>query len=115
MLWVIALGVIVFLYACLIERNWYAIRKTELEMLKPGAQPIVVLHISDLHLAPWQKRKVRWIQQIAERVKPRCFASRIIVRTFDLYKKVSPPTKLRRMLVKLVACFWFNVAGSLLN
>ena len=70
MLWVIALGVIVFLYACLIERNWYAIRKTELEILKPGAQPIIVLHISDLHLAPWQKRKVRWIQNLAERVKP---------------------------------------------
>ena len=70
MLWVIAFLVIIFLYASLIERNWYAIRKSELEILKPGAEEIVVLHISDLHLAPWQKRKVRWMQNLAERVKP---------------------------------------------
>lgn len=52
------------LWGILIERNWYAIRRENLRVLPKGAKPITVLHISDVHMAPWQKRKQRWIKRL---------------------------------------------------
>ena len=34
-------------------------------MLSPGADPIRVLHLSDLHLAPWQRDKVAWVRSLS--------------------------------------------------
>lgn len=46
-----------------IERHLRVIRHEQqtLAVLPAGAAPIRVLHISDFHLAPWQKRKLGWI------------------------------------------------------
>ncbi len=52
------------LWGILIERNWYAIRRENLRILPKGAKSITVLHISDVHMAPWQKRKQRWIKRL---------------------------------------------------
>ncbi|MEY4418332.1 MAG: hypothetical protein RIQ88_770 [Actinomycetota bacterium] len=55
----------------LIERHLYTIRSNEyIHVLPKGSQDIVVLHISDIHLAPWQKRKQRWLARLNERIQP---------------------------------------------
>lgn len=63
---ILAVGVLVAIWGFLIERNLFTVRVNELPILKPGSKPIRVLHISDLHLAPWQKRKQAWISKLAE-------------------------------------------------
>lgn len=55
-----ALGVGGLAYAGLVERNAYALRRFDMPVLPVGAAPIRVLHFSDLHLMPAQRRKVRW-------------------------------------------------------
>ncbi len=60
------LAIAAAVWGILIERNWYAIRRESLRVLPKGAKAITVLHISDVHMAPWQKRKQRWIKQLAQ-------------------------------------------------
>jgi predicted MPP superfamily phosphohydrolase len=38
-------------------------------VLAPGATPITVLHLSDLHMAPWQRDKQEWVRALAD-LKP---------------------------------------------
>jgi uncharacterized protein len=52
-------------WASLVERNWYALREVNAPVLDPDAKPIRVLHISDLHMAPWQRGKQEWIRSLA--------------------------------------------------
>jgi predicted MPP superfamily phosphohydrolase len=35
-------------------------------VLEPGSPNIRVLHLSDIHLAPWQRRKIEWMRGLAE-------------------------------------------------
>ena len=66
-LWILlGAGVAVLIWAALIERNWFVIRHESVAALPKGSAPIRVLHISDIHMAPWQKRKQRWIAKLAE-------------------------------------------------
>jgi len=62
---VAAVGAGVLAYSSLYERNSYGIRHDSIEVLKPGASSIRVLHLSDIHLAPWQNRKIEWIRGLA--------------------------------------------------
>ncbi len=55
---------LVIVYATLIERFWFAVRKVNLAILPKGSEDLVILHISDIHMAPWQKRKQRWISKL---------------------------------------------------
>jgi predicted MPP superfamily phosphohydrolase len=55
---------LVTIYATLIERFWFAVRREELEILPKGAKEITLLHISDIHMAPWQRRKQNWIKKL---------------------------------------------------
>lgn len=59
---VIGLGVLA--YASLVERNVFTVRNESIDVLEPGSPSIRVLHLSDIHLAPWQKRKVNWIRRL---------------------------------------------------
>lgn len=74
----VAIGIAVVLYACLIERNWFALRRHRVPCLPPGAPPLRVLHISDLHLRTQQRRKRGWLRSLA-RLEPD-----LIVATGDL-------------------------------
>ena len=56
-------------YATVFERRAYRVRREIVPVLSPGAAPISVLHISDLHLAPWQSEKVAWLRSLAS-LKP---------------------------------------------
>lgn len=56
-------------WGSLIERRLYTLREVAVPVLAPGAMPIRVLHLSDLHMAPWQREKQSWIRELA-RLKP---------------------------------------------
>jgi predicted MPP superfamily phosphohydrolase len=51
-------------YAAVIERNWFALRRYDVPVLSPGAQPLRILHISDSHLTPGRKRLMSWIKSL---------------------------------------------------
>lgn len=52
-------------YASLVERNMYTLRRFDVPVLAPEAEPLRVLHVSDLHLTPTQLRKQRWVSHLA--------------------------------------------------
>ena len=55
-----------FAYGSLIERNNYALRRFTVPVLPEGAPQITVLHFSDLHMMPNQRRKHAWVKALAE-------------------------------------------------
>ena len=59
-------GAAAFAYGSLIERNLFGVREETVAVLPPGAEPLRVLHLSDIHFVPGQERKVRWLQSLAE-------------------------------------------------
>lgn len=61
---VAAAGVAGLAYATLVERNAFALRHQTLSILEPGATPLRVLHISDLHMMPNQRLKQAWVQEL---------------------------------------------------
>src|SRR2546423_9277081 len=52
-------------YASLIERNAFVLRELTIPVLAPGSLPLRVLHISDLHMRPGQRRKQAWLRELA--------------------------------------------------
>jgi predicted MPP superfamily phosphohydrolase len=60
-----ALGLGALAWGTLVERNRFTLRRETLPVLEPGARPLTVLHISDLHMAPWQRAKQDWIRGLA--------------------------------------------------
>jgi uncharacterized protein len=59
---VLAAGAAVAAYATAIEPRAFRIRTESLRALPAGARPITVLHLADIHLAPWQKTKLDWLE-----------------------------------------------------
>src|SRR5918912_1739745 len=59
------LGAATFAYASLVERNLFTLRRVDVPVLAPDAEPLRVLHVSDLHLTPGQRRKQRWVADLA--------------------------------------------------
>jgi predicted MPP superfamily phosphohydrolase len=55
-----------FAWGALVERNRFTVRRETVPVLDPGARPITVLHLSDLHLAPWQQAKQDWVRTLAD-------------------------------------------------
>lgn len=49
-----------------IERFLFTVREHTVPVLAPGAGPIRVLHLSDAHMAPWQRRKQDWLASLAD-------------------------------------------------
>lgn len=50
----------------LIEAQWFALRHARVPVLPTGSDDVRVLHISDLHLVPRQRRKIAWVRSLAE-------------------------------------------------
>ncbi|MDI2099254.1 metallophosphoesterase [Klugiella sp. YN-L-19] len=59
-----AAGAGVATYATAVERNAFRVRNEVLPVLDPGARPLTVLHIADLHMAPWQRAKQDWVRSL---------------------------------------------------
>jgi predicted MPP superfamily phosphohydrolase len=52
-------------YASIIERNAFVTREITMPVLTPGSTPLRVLHISDIHMRPNQRRKQAWLRELA--------------------------------------------------
>jgi predicted MPP superfamily phosphohydrolase len=51
-------------YASLVERNLFTLRRFDVPILEPDAEPLRILHISDLHMMPDQRRKQNWVNAL---------------------------------------------------
>jgi predicted MPP superfamily phosphohydrolase len=51
-------------YAGVFERNWFTLRRYEVPVLAPGAAPLRVLHLADVHLTPGRHRLMSWIRSL---------------------------------------------------
>jgi predicted MPP superfamily phosphohydrolase len=60
-----ATGLGALAWGALIERNRFTLRREIVPILAPGARPLTVLHLSDLHMAPWQREKQEWVRGLA--------------------------------------------------
>lgn len=59
-----ALGVAA--WSTLVEPRLFTLRRHTLPVLPEGSTPLRVLQLSDLHLAPWQHRKIEWVRSLVE-------------------------------------------------
>lgn len=94
------------IWGTLIERQLFAIRRHSLPVLQPGTAPIRVLHISDLHLAPWQNRKMQWVRSLAQ------LAPDLIVSTGDSMGHLEALPMLRHTLEPFAGIPGVFVYGS---
>jgi predicted MPP superfamily phosphohydrolase len=62
---VTAAGAATLGYAALVERNMFTLRRFDVPVLEPDAEPMRILHISDLHMMPDQRRKQAWVAALA--------------------------------------------------
>jgi uncharacterized protein len=53
-------------WGTLIERTAFTVRTARLAVLPPGSPELKVLHLSDLHMAPWQRKKQRFLRELGE-------------------------------------------------
>ncbi|WDZ85754.1 metallophosphoesterase [Micromonospora cathayae] len=59
-----ALGAATLAYASLVERNLFTLRRYDVPVLPADAEPLRILHLSDLHMTPGQERKQRWVASL---------------------------------------------------
>ena len=62
-------GLAAFAWGNIVERNRFTIRHEFVPVLAPGSRQLTVLHLADLHLAPWQRNKQDWVRSLAS-LKP---------------------------------------------
>lgn len=62
--WILIAAAAILLYAMTIARWRFVVMRSDAHVLPKGAKAIRVLHISDVHMAPWQKRKQRFIKSL---------------------------------------------------
>ncbi|WP_423924247.1 metallophosphoesterase [Frigoribacterium sp. 2-23] len=60
-----AVGLGTLAYGSLVERSRFTVRHEVLPILEPGSRSLTILHLSDLHLAPWQQDKIDWVRGLA--------------------------------------------------
>jgi len=61
----VGVGLAAFAWGSLVERKRFTLREVIVPVLAPGSAPIKVLHISDMHMAPWQRDKQEWVRGLA--------------------------------------------------
>lgn len=60
-----ATGLALGAYGSLIERNAFTLRRVTVPALPPGARDLRILHLSDIHMMPEQRRKQEWLRSLA--------------------------------------------------
>ena len=65
----LALIAVIAIWGIVIERQLFVIRRESVRALPTGSKPVTILHIGDIHLAPWQKRKAKFVHSLGE-LKP---------------------------------------------
>ncbi|MFC4243358.1 metallophosphoesterase [Gryllotalpicola reticulitermitis] len=61
-----AVGAGAVAWGSLVERTRYTLRAFNVPVLPAGAEPVRLLHLSDLHMAPWQRDKQSWVAALAQ-------------------------------------------------
>ncbi|MBO0979935.1 metallophosphoesterase [Microbacterium sp. SD291] len=89
-----------------IERYLFTVREVTASALAPGSAPIRVLHVSDVHMAPWQHRKQEWLASLA-RLEPD-----LVVNTGDNLGHVDGIDGIRRAFEPLAGIPGVFVHGS---
>jgi uncharacterized protein len=56
-------------YAALYEVNAFTLREVDVPVLPEGAEPVRVLHISDVHMIPGARKRQRWLAELG-RLEP---------------------------------------------
>jgi uncharacterized protein len=51
-------------WGVLVERTRFTVRHEVLPILEPGSRPLTILHLSDLHMAPWQRDKQDFVRSL---------------------------------------------------
>ncbi|HET6824995.1 MAG TPA: metallophosphoesterase [Amnibacterium sp.] len=54
------------MWGVLVERTLFTVRRATLPVLPAGSPDLKVLHLSDLHMAPWQRKKQRFVRELAD-------------------------------------------------
>ncbi len=62
---VAAVGAAGLVYGAGIEPRAFRLRRFDVPVLRPGARPLRVLHLSDIHMIPGQRRKQEWLRSLA--------------------------------------------------
>lgn len=53
-------------YAAAIEPHAFVVREVTMPVLAPGSTPLRVLHLSDIHMRPGQRRKQEWLRELSQ-------------------------------------------------
>jgi len=93
-------------YASLVERNAFTVRRFSVPVLPPGSAPLRVLHLSDIHLVPRQKRKIEWLRSLA------ALEPDLVVNTGDNLADLEGVPAVLRALEPLLAVPGVFVMGS---
>lgn len=101
-----AVGAAAFAWGSLVERNGFTVRHEVVPVLDAAARPLRVLHLSDLHLAPWQTRKADWVAGLAS-LEPD-----LVVSTGDLLGHPEAHDALERALAPFAGVPGVFVHGS---
>lgn len=99
-------GAAALAWASLVEVRWYALREVTVPVLPPGQAPLRVLHVSDLHLTPGQRRKVDWVRDLAT------LDAHLVVDTGDNWAHLDAMPALLHALEPLLAVPGAFVLGS---
>ena len=59
-----ALGARCLAYAGLYEVNAFRLRRVDVPVLPPGARPVRMLHVSDVHMTPSARARQRWLSTL---------------------------------------------------
>jgi len=62
---VLAAGAVGLAYG-MAEASAYTVRRVEVPVLEHGQRPLRVLHVSDIHLMPYQRRKLDFVSRLAD-------------------------------------------------
>jgi uncharacterized protein len=93
-------------YSLAVELHLFRLRRVEVPMLPAQAPPLRVLHLSDLHLLPRQRRKIAWVRRLAE-LEPD-----LVVNTGDNISSPDAVSALAEALEPLLAMPGAFVLGS---
>jgi len=70
MIWFLVAVIALLVWATLIERYLFTVKRATIKVLPKGSAAIRVLHVSDVHLAGWQKRKAQWLKHKLSELEP---------------------------------------------
>lgn len=93
-------------WGALVERGNYRLRIEQVPILDAGSEPIRILHLSDLHLAPWHKNAVSWIRALADNPPD------VVVGTGDFFGHPAALDTIRHALMPLQGIPGVVVHGS---